>query len=208
MSPNDPEARARRRAVVLSGHDGGTDLARRSLRDPDAAVRAAALAALDRAGDLREPELVAGLGDDAPEVRRRAARLAATRADAGAALAALLDDPDDSVVEVAAFANGERADVDDATITRLVEVSGSHADALCREAAVAALGSLGDPAGLPAVLAACDDKATVRRRAVLALAAFEGEEVTAMLVRLVGDRDLQVRQAAEELLAIEQGEEL
>ncbi|MHB1137591.1 MAG: HEAT repeat domain-containing protein, partial [Microthrixaceae bacterium] len=204
MNPNDPEARARRRAVVLAGHEGATDLPRRSLRDADAAVRAAALAALDRAGDLREPELAAGLGDDAAEVRRRAARLAATRADAGAALAALLDDADDSVVEVAAFANGERPGVDMETLTRLVEVARTHSDSLCREAAVAALGSLGDPAGLPAVLGACGDKATVRRRAVLALAAFDGEEVTAMLVRLVDDRDLQVRQAAEELLAIEQ----
>ncbi len=82
-----------------------------------------------------------------------------------------------------------------------------HGDPLCREAAVASLGSLGDPGGLGAVLAACDDRATVRRRAVLALAAFDGPEVTGMLRTMATDRDLQVRQAAEDLLAIELGED-
>ena len=67
--------------------------------------------------------------------------------------------------------------------------------------------SIGDPDGLGPVLAACHDRATVRRRAVLALAAFDGPRVTAELQRLTGDRDLQVRQAAEELLAIEAGED-
>jgi hypothetical protein len=55
-------------------------------------------------------------------------------------------------------------------------------------------------AGLAAVLHACADVATVRRRAVLALAAFEGPEADAALHRLAADRDRQVRQAAEDLL--------
>ena len=45
----------------------------------------------------------------------------------------------------------------------------------------------------------------MRRRGVLALAAFDGPEVTEALERLCADRDLQVRQAAEDLLAIERG---
>jgi len=65
---------------------------------------------------------------------------------------------------------------------------------------VAALGALGDPTGLSAVLAATTDKPAVRRRAVLALAAFDGPEVEAALRRALGDRDRQVRQAAEDLL--------
>ncbi|MDA8283480.1 MAG: HEAT repeat domain-containing protein, partial [Actinomycetota bacterium] len=65
----------------------------------------------------------------------------------------------------------------------------------------AALGSIGDPAGLPAVLAATADKPAVRRRAVLALAPFEGPDVEAALRRAQEDRDWQVRQAAEDLLA-------
>ena len=52
------------------------------------------------------------------------------------------------------------------------------------------------------MLAACGDKATVRRRAVLALTAFDGDEVDEMLTRMADDVDWQVRQAAEELLAI------
>jgi HEAT repeat protein len=66
---------------------------------------------------------------------------------------------------------------------------------------VAALGALGDPAGLGAVLAACRDKPAVRRRAVLALAPFAGPEVEAALQSALEDRDWQVRQAAEDLLA-------
>jgi HEAT repeat protein len=70
-----------------------------------------------------------------------------------------------------------------------------------REAAVAALGAIGDTAGLPAILAATRDKPAVRRRAVIALAPFDGPEVEAALRTALGDRDWQVRQAAEDLLA-------
>ncbi len=43
------------------------------------------------------------------------------------------------------------------------------------------------------------DKATVRRRAVIALAAFDGPEVDAAIAGALQDRDWQVRQAAEDL---------
>ena len=49
------------------------------------------------------------------------------------------------------------------------------------------------------MLAATRDRAAVRRRAVIALAAFEGPEVDAALDRALTDRDWQVRQAAEDL---------
>jgi HEAT repeat protein len=52
------------------------------------------------------------------------------------------------------------------------------------------------------VLAACRDKPAIRRRAVLALAAFEGDEVEAQLRTALTDADWQVRQAAEDLLNI------
>ncbi|HEY6474659.1 MAG TPA: HEAT repeat domain-containing protein, partial [Acidimicrobiales bacterium] len=70
----------------------------------------------------------------------------------------------------------------------------------CREAAVAALGAIGDLAGLTAVLAALDDKPTVRRRATVALAGFDDPRVEPALHRAAEDRDWQVRQAAAELL--------
>jgi HEAT repeat protein len=84
-------------------------------------------------------------------------------------------------------------------VTALCRTATRHPDALCREAAVAALGAIGDPAGLPAIVAATGDRTTVRRRAVLALAPFTGPEVDAALERARGDRDWQVRQAAEDL---------
>jgi hypothetical protein len=54
---------------------------------------------------------------------------------------------------------------------------------------------------LAAILQATTDKPAVRRRAVLALAPFEGPEVDVALERARHDRDWQVRQAAEDLLA-------
>jgi HEAT repeat protein len=112
-----------------------------------------------------------------------------------------LADADPRIVEVAAWASGEREPPEPGVVAVLAALVTGHPDALCREAAVAALGAIGDPLGLPAVLAACDDKATVRRRAVLALAPFDGPAVDAALARATGDRDLQVRHAAEDLLS-------
>jgi HEAT repeat protein len=115
-----------------------------------------------------------------------------------AEVAALLGDGEPRVVEAAAWALGERGDV--AAVPDLADVATSHEDGLCREAAVAALGAIGDESGLPAILAAMGDRATVRRRAVLALAPFEGPEVDAALAKAASDRDWQVRQAAEDLI--------
>jgi HEAT repeat protein len=150
-------------------------------------------------------ELRAALGDEAATVRRRAAEEAARtlpgHSEITEAVRAQLDDPEPIVVETAAFALGERPPATNATVVALCDVATGHADALCREAAVAALGAIGDPAGLPAILAATGDKATVRRRAVIALAPFDGPEVDAALHAALEDRDWQVRQAAEDLLA-------
>ena len=82
---------------------------------------------------------------------------------------------------------------------RLSELATGHEDAIAREAAVAALGAIGDSDGLPAILTACTDKPAVRRRAVLALAPFDGPEVEAAVDRALTDRDWQTRQAAEDL---------
>jgi HEAT repeat protein len=205
----DPVA-ARRRTAARAGHTGDLDAARRLVTDEEPKVRATALGALHRLGELTTVELLAALGDADPAVRRRACELSTTFAggvgdppqpDVAAAVADLLDDADATVVEVAAWATGERPPASAAVVSRLSELATSHDDALCREAAVAALGALGDPAGLPAVLAATADKATVRRRAVIALAPFEGPEVDEALERARSDRDWQVRQAAEDLLA-------
>ena len=71
-----------------------------------------------------------------------------------------------------------------------------------RAVAIAALGAISHPAGLPAILAGLDDKPEVRRRAVIALAPFDGPEVDAALLRATKDRDRQVRTAAAELRSV------
>ena len=200
--PGDDDVTARRRAVARAGHVGDAALARAGCADPAPAVRATALGALDRLGALTDGDLTDAVADPDPAVRRRAVELSATRP--GVAVLALLDDPDGSVVEMCAWSLGEREEA--AAVGRLAALAaaaGGHADPLCREAAVAALGAIGDPAGLPAVLAALDDKPAIRRRAAVALAAFEGPEVEAALHRCLEDRDWQVRQVAEDLLAVD-----
>ena len=185
----------------MAGHLNDPSTAHAALTDPSPPVRAAALGALDRLGLLPPAGLGDALGDRSPLVRRRACELCATRAETGAdRLPSMLDDDDASVVEAACFALGElgaRAG-SEATAT-LTAVVTTHDDPLCREAAVAALGAIGDPAGLAAILAATTDRPAVRRRAVLALAPFDGPEVDAALQRAAVDRDWQVRQAAEDL---------
>jgi len=189
------------RAAALAGHVGDAVTARRLLASPHAEVRAAALGALARLGDdTLGPAVLDGLADEAAGVRRRAVELAATLPQVPIArVAAVLDDPEPLVAEAASWALGEREDP--AAVDALVVTAGGHGDALVREAAVAALGAIGDERGLPAVLAATTDKPAVRRRAVLALAPFEGPEVDQALQRALEDRDWQVRQAAEDLLS-------
>lgn len=184
--------------VALAGHRGDEETARKGLTAPDAQVRVVALGALARLGALTPADLASAAGDGEAVVRRRAAEEAG-RTDVDVDLLPLLDDEDPLVVEAAAWACGERPPA--GAVPRLAAVAGEHEDPLCREAAVAALGALGDPAGLPAILAATSDKPAVRRRAVIALAPFEGDDIDAALRRALEDRDRQVRQAAEDLLA-------
>lgn len=213
----------RRRRVAVAGHKGGAELGRLGLADPAPEVRAAALGALARLGALGPADLVAALADPTPAVRRRACELAPRSAaqssgaggEAGPAegsepapaapevVRALLiacGEPEPSVCEAACYALGELpprqvgADV----VRALVLTAGGHPEPLCREAAVAALGSLG--AGKAAVIAAMEDRPAVRRRAAVALAAFEGPEVEEALQRACNDRDWQVRQVAEDLM--------
>jgi HEAT repeat protein len=188
--------------VALAGHVGDPDTARGGLADPAPAVRVTALGALARLRALGADELGAALTDSSSQVRRRACELAASHPEVG--LAPALDDADASVVEMAVWSLGERGER--AAVPALIELASpatGHSDPLCREAAVAALGAIGDRRGLPAVLAALEDKPAIRRRAAVALAAFEGPLVQAALQRCLDDRDWQVRQVAEDLLAVE-----
>jgi hypothetical protein len=141
--------------------------------------------------------LVPGL-EPVTSVRRRAAELAAGFRDV--ALFPALHDTEWEVVEMACWSIGEHEVADDDTLARLIELAEAHEEALVRESAVAALGAVGDVRGLPAIIAATQDKAPVRRRAAISLAPFDQAEAEEALRVLLADRDWQTRQIAEDLL--------
>jgi HEAT repeat protein len=200
----DRRADRRRRGVTLAGHRGDVALARRGLGDPDAGVQAAALGALARLGALTAADVVVALSAGTPPLRRRAVEAAVDVGGPGSrstlvrAVTGALEDPDPLVVVGAAWFVAERRHRP--AVPLLAATATGHADARCREAAVAALGAIGDPAGLAAVLGALGDKPTVRRRATVALAGFDDPRVEPALRAAAVDRDWQVRQAALELL--------
>jgi HEAT repeat protein len=201
---------------VVAGHEGDREVVLAGLAADDPMSRSAALGAAHRLEILDDELVMNALDDPSVFVRRRGLQLAprlrppppsgGTDAE-GTGFAterlALIDRvaemlalPD--LAEEAAFCLGELEGTTPAAVAALEHQATEHDDALCRESAVAALGSLG--VGRDAVLAATTDIATVRRRAVIALAAFDGDEVDAALRRALDDRDWQVRQAAEDLL--------
>ena len=204
-TPDTDADRARRSELLRWDGEGDPPV---PSSHPSGVVRSARLLALGRHVRLRPADLIEGLGDKDQRVRLCSLRLAAANPAAGdealsEALREALAGDDHLVAEAAAAALGEgdpAAPSIRATVDALADAAGQHPDKLVREAAVAALGSIGHPAGAKAVLAANDDVATVRRRAVLALAAFEGPEIEQRLVAALDDRDWQVRQGAEDLL--------
>jgi len=217
----------RRRLASVAGHIDDESAARRAFDDPEAPVRASGLVALIRMQKLTKADLDKALDDESALLRRRigeaAGAILATRSsvaavrqdrmppcqeDVLAGLASMLDDADPVIVETACFGIGEvasacsRGKADPATealVSKLCGISRNHPDPLCRESAVATLGSIGSPGGLSAVIAAMEGKPALRRRAIIALAGFDHADATAAMERALSDRDWQVRQAAEDL---------
>jgi HEAT repeat protein len=202
-------AALRRRRMITAGHAGQDEEARRGLCDRDPDVQAAALGALARLGALTVPDLARALGRGPAPVRRRAtdAALSVRGRGSRSTLYALMEeslaDTDPLVVVGAAWFLAERRVA--AAVTTLATTARAHDDVRCREAAVAALGAIGHPDGLASVIDALEDKPTVRRRATVALAGFDDPRVEPALRRAAGDRDWQVRQAADELMEDEGG---
>jgi len=184
--------------VIAAGFSGDSAVALEALQHEDGTVRASALRALARIGTLTAQILSPFIQDSHIETRRTAVELAVPFP--SVFVHQCIDDSDVFVAEMAAWCVGERTPASDIEIETLIDRTTSHDEAVVREACAAALGSLGDERGLPAILAACTDKPAVRRRAILALAPFEGEEVDAALQRALEDKDWQVRQNAEDLL--------
>jgi HEAT repeat protein len=110
----------------------------------------------------------------------------------------LLHSSNASVAEAAIFAAGESGEL--RFRSTLESIALEHDDPLCRESAVAALGSIGDPRSLSIVLRSLQDRPTIRRRAVVALSAFDDPAVELALEQAKSDRDFQVRTLAEDLL--------
>lgn len=187
-------------SVVIAGHRNEFALVDEALDHDDPAVRSAALGAMARMERLDHQRLRSALRDPDAAVRHRALGLVARHHNGRALIDDVLAafDLDDRSAELAAFVLGELEDARPPVVVTLERHALHHDDALVRESAVAALGAL--HAGLETILTALSDKATVRRRAVLALAPFEGPAVDAALTAALDDRDWQVRQAAEDLL--------
>ena len=141
------------------------------------------------------------LQDSDVDVRREALTLIAGAEVSDDSLLSLvteaLHDEDSLVVDGAVFALGEH--LYQPALAELIAVAGQHEDARCRESAIAALGALGDDQARAVIVAALDDKPAVRRRAIVALANYEGPDIEAALARASEDRDWQVRAAVDQL---------
>lgn len=185
--------------VTLASHGRNVPALESAFESDDPQIRVIALSGLHKCGALTPRHVALALTDPERVVRHRLAAIGAH--DSRVNLLHLLADGDYAVAETAAWALGEREGVTDTEMQALIASATGHPEPLVRESCVAALGSLGDERGLPAILHACGDKPAVRRRAVISLAPFDSPESTAALRNALTDRDWQVRQAAEDLLA-------
>ena len=208
--PPSKEVAERRRQAILARYEN-SELEESEitgfLNDTAAVVREAALATVVKLNLDAGKHIVNAFNDDDHGVRKRAIELVIDLSDNQdyiSKILVLLDDSSTFVVETVCWVIGEIGNnyenVNEA-VSKVSQVALNHDDSLCREAAVACLGSLGHIDGLGTLLKVLDDKPNVRRRATLALAPFEGPEVEEALKRKLKDRDLQTRQAAEDLLA-------
>jgi HEAT repeat protein len=193
------------RAIVVAGYTGDPEgIVAASRRSEHPELRARSISAADRLGRRSVSDRVAALSDEAPIVRRVACELEARTPRpsirVSRALVERLSDDDALVVVVACDALGELRL--SSAVSALASVAADHDDPRCREAAIAAIGAVGDPSGLDAVLRGLDDKPAVRRRSVVALAAFDGPQVEAGIEVALADHDWQVRSAAEALRAV------
>ena len=192
------EEQNRRVSAITCGFRHDEHSARVFLSDVSPKVRSAALGALARMERATQQDVINALRDKAAEVRRAACELATQLP--SVELRALLEDPDPRVVEACAFALGE-CEISEA-VPALISVVKDHGDPLCRETAVAALGNIGDDRSRGTIINALNDSVQIRRRALIALANFSGEDVRQAIQDRLTDRDWQVRQAAEDVIGI------
>jgi HEAT repeat protein len=136
-------------------------------------------------------------GDADPRVRAEAAEaLGGWGERAVDALEAATGDSEAIVREAVATAMGELRH--SGAVTWLLDAASGDDDSMVREAAVAALGAIGDPRTTPVLLELVrSGPPQVRRRAVVALTVFDGDDVEAAIRAAAQDRNPMVREAAE-----------
>ena len=187
-------------SASLSASPESSEALREALSHEHPRARIIAMRGLARRRALSVAEWTALVSDADQDVRRETwaevGSIGDCPVDVELVLTALRDH-DALVAEAAAFAVGECAlsQCEEAVIAMVRE----HDDARCRETAVVSLGLLGRDSSRSAIIGALDDKPTVRRRAVVALANFDGPDIDAALDRAAEDRDWQVRSAVEQL---------
>lgn len=191
----------RRRQIISAGFNGNHELIRSELGGSDPVLWRSALFAAERSSILDPADVLAALASPDPDIQHSGWTILARRP-------TLLDNNQTTeafarcspeVRELACFALGEREP--HPSLTAALIGFSTDEDPLVRESVVAALGSLGDPDGEAVVLAGCTDTVSIRRRAVLALIAFDSPASRHALEQLTQDRDWQVRDAAVELLS-------
>ncbi len=195
------QSNQKRLAVIMAAYQNNVDAALIGLSDDDPGVRASSLSTLNKLGKLDDAMLSELLADPSSTVRRRSCEISAQYP--GVSLSSVLADTDPFVVEMALWAEGEREEPTDIEI--ISEIASNHPESFVREAAVAALGAIGDECSLDTILHAMSDRPNVRRRAVVAMASYDNQRVTDALIEACKDRDWQVRQIAEDLLEITEG---
>ena len=199
MSFNPSEISNKIEQLAIAAHARDLTTLAKLCNDDHPEVRARAIRTLGVFGSEADPLIRTAVGDS--DARVRAAAASAASHHEAVDILDLLSDESPAVVECACFAMGEREDA--STRTALEQIAKSHDDPLCRESAIAALGVIGAQESLTVILAALKDKAYVRRRAVVALSAFDGPEVDEALRQCLTDKDHQVRQLAEDLLEVD-----
>ncbi len=182
---------------MLAAYRGDENTVRSFLNHPDPSLRAAALSGLAQMKAVTKDDSINALCDSDDIVRLRACEL--TTHLPGADYVQLLDSGNYIIVEAACFAVGEISD--DRGLEKLIDIALHHKEPVCRESAVAALGSIGNEKALPCLIAALNDSANIRRRAVLALSVFiETTEALEAIKSRINDKDWQVRQIVENIL--------
>lgn len=168
------------------------------LASDDAVLRRMAVTAIDGRSAIDNVGRLCELSTDPdPTIRGAVAEKLGVCGDAGLeALASLQADDIASVREAAATAYGE---IGSSLACEWLAAAASHdPDRGVREAAVAALGAIGDPGWIDTLLELLHDAPPpVRRRAVAALTVFDDDRIESAIRLAALDKNPGVREAAE-----------